>query len=189
MLGKKNQSQKAIKGSVRKPLSSSRYLYAVLFLIRDDNVILTSTNSWRLPLPAVTAKKQHALDSGHGFVVVMSDWTNLFDRWLMWCRAHAVKIQTIYSLRWLIVFSFLHPKRLNFMNTLKHVANQFYWRYLLRKEAGFIIKYHLNWEGDWSAVVYSFFFIKYNRKYWIGIDFPKHLFYMNLTRSQLYIHF
>lgn len=54
-----------------------RYLYSVLFLMRNENVILTSTNSWRLPLPAVIAKKQHALDSRDGFVVVMSDWTNL----------------------------------------------------------------------------------------------------------------
>lgn len=36
---KKNLSQKAMKGIVRKHLSSLRYLCAVLFLMRDKNVI------------------------------------------------------------------------------------------------------------------------------------------------------
>lgn len=76
MLKKKINHKKALKGSVRKHLASLRGLYAVLFLMRDGNVILTTTAE-RLPLPVVVAKEQHALDSVHGFVVVMSDWTNL----------------------------------------------------------------------------------------------------------------
>lgn len=75
---KKISITKSYQGKCKKaPLKFEIPIWCVAFNERQ-NVILTSKNSWRFPLPAVIAKKQHALSSGHGFAVVMSDWTTLF---------------------------------------------------------------------------------------------------------------
>lgn len=67
-------------------------------------------------------------------------------RWLMGCRAQAVKIQAICPLRWLFGFSFLHPRLLS-LTALQSHCELVLLQIAGRERVDFIFKYDWDWEG------------------------------------------